>query len=157
MWIWGCVRKPGALFIFFSTCFLFHHSSFFISDFLGGPVAKTPGPQCRGPGFRPWPGNYTLQLKIPCVGMKMLQLRPGATKWISACSLSKCGFLGHERGLGDQSPFLVKKWRDPLECSWSLYSIPSYTLTAKHPREMLKASPWKGYLPLIWMSLERGA
>ena len=26
-------------------------------DFLGGPVAKTRRPQCRGAGFDPWPGN----------------------------------------------------------------------------------------------------
>ena len=26
-------------------------------DFPGGPVAKTPGSQCRGPGFDPWPGT----------------------------------------------------------------------------------------------------
>ena len=26
-------------------------------DFPGGPVAKTPCPQCRGPGFNPWSGN----------------------------------------------------------------------------------------------------
>ena len=25
--------------------------------FLGGPVAKTPCSQCRGPGFDPWSGN----------------------------------------------------------------------------------------------------
>ena len=26
-------------------------------DFPGGPVAKTPCSQCRGPGFNPWSGN----------------------------------------------------------------------------------------------------
>ena len=26
-------------------------------DFPGGPVAKTPHPQCRGPRFHPWSGN----------------------------------------------------------------------------------------------------
>ena len=26
-------------------------------DFPGGPVAKTPCSQCRGPGFDPWSGN----------------------------------------------------------------------------------------------------
>ena len=26
-------------------------------DFPGGPVAKTPHYQCRGPGFHPWSGN----------------------------------------------------------------------------------------------------
>ena len=26
-------------------------------DFPGGPVAKTPSCQCRGPGFNPWSGN----------------------------------------------------------------------------------------------------
>ena len=26
-------------------------------DFPGGPVAKTPHSQCRGPGFNPWSGN----------------------------------------------------------------------------------------------------
>ena len=26
-------------------------------DFPGGPVAKTPHSQCRGPGFDPWSGN----------------------------------------------------------------------------------------------------
>ena len=27
-------------------------------DFTGGPVAKMPKTQCRGPGFNPWSGNY---------------------------------------------------------------------------------------------------
>ena len=27
-------------------------------DFSGGPVAKTPRSQCRGPGYNPWLGNY---------------------------------------------------------------------------------------------------
>ena len=26
-------------------------------DFAGGPVAKIPYSQCRGPGFDPWSGN----------------------------------------------------------------------------------------------------
>ena len=26
-------------------------------NFPGGPVAKTPCPQCRGPRFNPWSGN----------------------------------------------------------------------------------------------------
>ena len=38
------------------------HTSFCLhietrGDFLGGPVAKTPRCQCRGPGFNPWSGN----------------------------------------------------------------------------------------------------
>ena len=28
-----------------------------VKDFPGGPVAKTPGSQCRGPGFVLWSGN----------------------------------------------------------------------------------------------------
>ena len=27
-------------------------------DFPGGPVAKTPSSQCRGPGFDTWSGNW---------------------------------------------------------------------------------------------------
>ena len=27
-------------------------------DFPGGPVARTPCSQCRGPGLDPWSGNY---------------------------------------------------------------------------------------------------
>ena len=27
-------------------------------DFPGGPLAKTPHSQCRGPGFDLWSGNY---------------------------------------------------------------------------------------------------
>ena len=30
-------------------------------DFPGGPVAKTPCSQCRGPRFNPWSGNYIPQ------------------------------------------------------------------------------------------------
>ena len=37
--------------------FLSEHSSW---DFPGGPVAKTPRSQCRGPGFDPWSGNKIL-------------------------------------------------------------------------------------------------
>ena len=76
----------------------------------------------------------------------------------SKVSLSKCGrILGHGRGLGDQSTFLVKQWGEPLGRSWSLHSTPFYTLTAKHPREMLKASTGRGNLPLPLVTLERGA
>ena len=35
-------------------------------DFPGGPVGKTPGSQCRGPGFDPWSGN-----KIPHAATKI--------------------------------------------------------------------------------------
>ena len=28
-----------------------------LGDVPGGPVAKTPCSQCRGPGFDPWSGN----------------------------------------------------------------------------------------------------
>ena len=27
-------------------------------NYPGGPVARTPHPQCQGPGFDPWSGNY---------------------------------------------------------------------------------------------------
>ena len=32
-------------------------------DFLSGPVAKTPSPQCKGPRFDPWPLQYSCQKK----------------------------------------------------------------------------------------------
>ena len=45
-------------------------------DLPGGPVAKTPGTQCRGPGFDPWSGN-----SIPYAATKsVLQLSPGTAK-----------------------------------------------------------------------------
>ena len=31
--------------------------TFLFEDFPGGPVAKIPCSQCRGPGFYPWSGN----------------------------------------------------------------------------------------------------
>ena len=31
-----------------------------MTDFPGGPVAKTLHSQCRGPRFDPWTGNYIL-------------------------------------------------------------------------------------------------
>ena len=42
-------------------------TSYFIKSKLqevglpGGPVAKTPSPQCRGPRFEPWSGNLIPQ------------------------------------------------------------------------------------------------
>ena len=33
------------------------HQKIMDGDFPGGPVAKTPCSQCRGPGFDPWSGN----------------------------------------------------------------------------------------------------
>ena len=33
------------------------HNNVQTEDFPGGPVAKTPCSQCRGPGFDPWLGN----------------------------------------------------------------------------------------------------
>ena len=43
-----------------------------MQDFPGGPVAKTPHSQCRGPGFIPGQGtgSHMPQLKIPCATMK---------------------------------------------------------------------------------------
>ena len=38
---------------------LWHRELYSVScdgDFPGGPVAKTPHSQCRGPGFDPWSG-----------------------------------------------------------------------------------------------------
>ena len=50
-------------------------------DFPGGPVAKTPHSQCREPRFELWSGT-----QIPHATTKrfhMLQLRPGAAKYIN--------------------------------------------------------------------------
>ena len=33
-------------------------------DFPGGPMAKTPHSQCRGPGFDPWSGNKILYASV---------------------------------------------------------------------------------------------
>ena len=38
----------------------------YIRDFLGGPVAKTPCSQCRGPRFDPWPGNLNPHVATKC-------------------------------------------------------------------------------------------
>ena len=35
----------------------FYNMTYETWDFLGGPVAKTPHSQCRGPKFAPWSGN----------------------------------------------------------------------------------------------------
>ena len=56
--------------------FLSEHSSW---DFPGGPVAKTPCSQCRGPGFDPWSGN-----KIPHVLTPQLKILSAATKTLSS-------------------------------------------------------------------------
>ena len=67
-----------------------------VGDFPGGPVAKTPGSQCRGPRFNPWLGNWiphatTKSLhptaKDPACCNKdqrsqVLQLRPNAAKCV---------------------------------------------------------------------------
>ena len=37
--------------------FLLYIKNVFLGDFPGGPVAKTPCPQCRGPRFHCWSGN----------------------------------------------------------------------------------------------------
>ena len=50
-------------------------------DFPSGPVGKTLLSQFRGPGFNPWSGN-----KVPddaIKGSRVLQLRPGAAKYIN--------------------------------------------------------------------------
>ena len=51
-------------------------------DFPVDPVAKTPGSQCRGPGFNPWSGNRRSH---------MLQLResPAVTKILPAAVKTK--------------------------------------------------------------------
>ena len=51
-------------------------------DFPGGPVAKTPGSQCRAPRFDPWSGNGRSH---------MLQLResPAVTKILPAAMKTK--------------------------------------------------------------------
>ena len=47
-------------------------------DSPGGPVAKTPCSQSRGPGFNPWSGNWTLPATTERSCMR--QLRPGSAK-----------------------------------------------------------------------------
>ena len=37
------------------------HNNVQTEDFPGGPVAKTPCSQCRGPGFDPWLGKIPLE------------------------------------------------------------------------------------------------
>ena len=39
------------------TQLIFKHIKNKMGDFPGGPVAKTPRSQCRGPGFAAWSGN----------------------------------------------------------------------------------------------------
>ena len=43
-------------------------------DFPGGPVARTPSSQCRGPGFNPWSGNW-----IPHAATKDLACKQAKT------------------------------------------------------------------------------
>ena len=58
------------------------------SGLPGGPVAKTPCSQCRGPGFDPWSGNLSSHAttKDPTCHSKdwrsQYQLRPSAVKQI---------------------------------------------------------------------------
>ena len=45
-------------------------------DFPGGPVAKTPRSQCRGPRFNPWSGNetyHTTTKEPPCCNEDLAQ------------------------------------------------------------------------------------
>ena len=44
------------------------HKNLYPGTLPGGPVAKTPGSQCRGPGFQPWSGN-----QIPHAAAKSLR------------------------------------------------------------------------------------
>ena len=49
-----------------------------VLDFPGGPVAKTPQSQCRGPRFHPWSGN-----KIPYVSVKRFRMPQQRSKILS--------------------------------------------------------------------------
>ena len=58
-----------------------------LEEFACGPVAKTLCPQCRGPRFDPWSGNYNLQATTKSLHAatkdrrnRVLQLKPGALK-----------------------------------------------------------------------------
>lgn len=55
-----------------------------LGDFSGGPVAKTPSSQCRGPGFNPWSETWisTPQLRIfmPQLKIPVPQLRSDPAK-----------------------------------------------------------------------------
>ena len=67
-----------------AVCFIQVHKP---REFPGGPVAKTPHSQCRGPGINPWLGKYMphAATKDPACCNKnrrycVSQLRPGIVK-----------------------------------------------------------------------------
>ena len=60
-------------------------------DFPGGPGAKTPCSQCRGPGFSPWSGNQiphtTTKTQFSSV-QSLSRVRLFETPWTAACQTS---------------------------------------------------------------------
>ena len=81
-------------------------------DFPGGPVAKTPHSQCRGPRFDPWLRNKSHMLQLwPSTAKYISILKNNKKKevsrdWVSNEGLRRMkgkGWLGLERGgLGEQ-------------------------------------------------------
>ena len=87
-----------------------------LRDFPGGPVAKTPCSQCRGPGFDPWSGIY-----IPHAATKSLH---AVTKSCTPCATTKTWhsqikrwypLYGLKKVTSDKQDASFQTWKLPLQ------------------------------------------
>ena len=53
-------------------------------DLPGGPVAKTPCSQCRGPGFNPWSGNWIPHAATKSLPATVKVEEPAATETLNS-------------------------------------------------------------------------
>ena len=101
-------------------------------DYPGGPVAKTPRPQCRGPGFYPCSGDWLTTGGLPSMGSHRV-----AHDWsdLAAAAAVTVGILFHP-----YSPFL---YQFTLLCSISsLPSASKYIKIHLLRRKSLLTPPW---------------
>ena len=97
-------------------------------DFLGGPVARTLGSQCRGPGFNPCQGtrSYLPQLRVHMTQLKIPacapQLRPVCV-CVCVCAVTQsCPTLCDPQTVAHQAPLPIEFSRQEF---WSGLPFPS--------------------------------
>ena len=99
-------------------------------DFLGGPVARTLGSQCRGPGFNPCQGtrSYLPQLRVHMTQLKIPacapQLRPVCVcVCVCVCAVTQsCPTLCDPQTVAHQAPLPNEFSRQEF---WSGLPFPS--------------------------------
>ena len=113
-----------------------------LRGFPGGPVAKTPCSQCRGPEFDPWSGNEVPHdaTKDPACPKEdwsscMVKLRPAQPKKERKKRWADAGGSEFNICCANQSPTAVLEWTSGHAGCWFIFVNLPTDVFALHPSE----------------------